>query len=380
MPKSEVVTPATIHLTFEAAGVVGLREVPGQTLQPGQAFVESDEMLISNGTEVHDLYNGETYPKLTVGYALAGRLTQINSRSTRWQEGDRVAINYGHATGHVVTLAERNRMTKIPDWMNNRQAALVPQIMPISEAGVIHLADKLNRSRDVRDIHGCLKDREVAVIGGGLVGLLTGAVAKHVAEAGRVVLIDDVPDRLKGAEKLGMETINHSELKDRDPAAAVKRLFSREKTYYGFNAGNGADGTFNTANSGYALDAAYRMLHDGGVNVDMAYHEGEVRGLYKGGKFHTEGLTDQSGYVNKLPFWQRALWPKSRLASEGVEILHDIGDTVEEVLITHEGTFVEAQTIYERIKNREPGRIITALTPGDLSSAPILRGGVLLAG
>lgn len=366
--KNELVTPATIHIGFENPGEVGFREVSSKPLNQGEGFVETNLTLISPGTETHDLFHGDKYPKRTVGYAQSGVLTQLNSRSKLWHEGDRVATNYGHATGHTVDLSEKNRSIKLPDWLNDEQGALVPQLFPIAVAGVIHLADQLNNSKVVKEIPGSLKDKEVVLIGGGPIGLLTGAVAK-VAEAGRVILIDNNPDRLVRAEKLGIETINYSEVEGQNPVPVVKEMLSNEKILYGFNLGSGADGVINTANSGYAVNGGYEMLHDSGVFVEMAYHIGELRGVHKGGRFHTGGVTEQSGYVNKLRPHQRQRWSKHNMAKAGIDILYEMGDTIQNVLITHEGTFTQAQTIYERIQSRsESDRVITLLRPGDLAA------------
>lgn len=97
-------------------------------------------------------------------------------------------------------------LVKLPDEINDDQAILMSDIFPTGYFGA-----------DLADIK---PGHTVAVFGCGPVGQFAIASAK-LMDAGRVIAIDNVPDRLDMARRQGAEVINFDE---EDPIQAIKDL------------------------------------------------------------------------------------------------------------------------------------------------------------
>lgn len=136
---------------------------------------------------------------LPLGYSHVGVVEAVGARCSEFAVGDRVVSNGPHAE---VVAVGRNLCARIPDGVSDEDAAFTV-IASIGLQG-IRLADpKLGES--------------VAVIGAGLIGLLTIQMLR--ANGCRVLAVDTNAERLKIAERYGADTCNPAA--GGDPVAAA---------------------------------------------------------------------------------------------------------------------------------------------------------------
>jgi polar amino acid transport system substrate-binding protein len=231
-------------LTDRKSGEVSTYEVPAPVLRPGGLLVRTHFSAISAGTERATLelssksllakakarpdlvkqvidyarQNGvkaayqKVHAKLdtltTLGYSCAGEVISVGDGVEEFRPGDRVACAGGTYANHAeVNFVPRNLAVHIPSQVSTEAASL-------TTIGAIALQGL--RQAEIRI------GETVAVIGAGLVGVLTIQIAR--AAGCRVVAIDLSPERAARAEAFGA----HLSLAASDPALLSKiRGFSR---------------------------------------------------------------------------------------------------------------------------------------------------------
>jgi polar amino acid transport system substrate-binding protein len=231
-------------LTDRKSGEVSTYEVPAPVLRPGGLLVRTHFSAISAGTERATLelssksllakakarpdlvkqvidyarQNGvkaayqKVHAKLdtltTLGYSCAGEVISVGEGAEEFRPGDRVACAGGTYANHAeVNFVPRNLAVHIPPQVSTEAASL-------TTIGAIALQGL--RQAEIRI------GETVAVIGAGLVGVLTIQIAR--AAGCRVVAIDLSPERVARAEAFGA----HLSLAASDPALLSKiRGFSR---------------------------------------------------------------------------------------------------------------------------------------------------------
>ncbi len=254
-------------------GEVCTHEVPAPEIQPGGILVRTAFSAISSGTEKvtveagqksllgkavarpdlvrqvlqHAQSNGirAAYQKVQarldtltpLGYSCAGYVLEAGSQVSEFQPGDRVACaGAGYANHAEVNFIPRNLAVRVPENVS-LQAAALTTIGAIAMQGV--------RQADVRF------GETVAVIGAGLVGILTIQILR--AAGCRVIAIDLSGDRAALATTLGA----HLGLSTSDPALeSTVASFSRY----------GVDAALITAatKSADPLELAAKLLRDRG--------------------------------------------------------------------------------------------------------------------
>jgi predicted dehydrogenase/threonine dehydrogenase-like Zn-dependent dehydrogenase len=236
-------------LTDRKSGEVSTYEVPAPELRPGGLLVRTHFSAISAGTERATLelssksllakakarpdlvkqvidyarQNGvkaayqKVHAKLdtltTLGYSCAGEVISVGDGVEEFRPGDRVACAGGTYANHAeVNFVPRNLAVHIPAQVSTAAASL-------TTIGAIALQGL--RQAEIRI------GETVAVIGAGLVGVLTIQIAR--AAGCRVVAIDLSPGRVARAVAFGA----HLSLAANDPTLVSKiRDFSR----YGIDA------------------------------------------------------------------------------------------------------------------------------------------------
>lgn len=231
-------------LTDRKSGEVSTYEVPAPVLRPGGLLVRTHFSAISAGTERATLelssksllakakarpdlvkqvieyarQNGvkaayqKVHAKLdtltTLGYSCAGEVISVGDGAEEFRPGDRVACAGGTYANHAeINFVPRNLAVHIPPQVSTEAASL-------TTIGAIALQGL--RQAEIRI------GETVAVIGAGLVGVLTIQIAR--AAGCRVVAIDLFPERVARAEAFGA----HLSLAASDPALLSKiRGFSR---------------------------------------------------------------------------------------------------------------------------------------------------------
>ncbi|HZG89986.1 MAG TPA: zinc-binding dehydrogenase, partial [Pseudonocardia sp.] len=164
----------------------------------------------------------------------------------------------------------------------------------------------------------------VAVVGGGVVGLLTGLLARrHGAE--EVVLLDPTPQRRAAAEGLGLAVLDPN---GADPAVLLK---SRWRHAPG---DRGADVVFQCRGRTAALALALRLLRPQGTVIDLAFYSDDGSALRLGAEFHHNGLGVRCAQIGRVPRGTAHLWDRERLSAETVALLRAHGSAVREHVVT----------------------------------------------
>src|SRR3989475_11101173 len=231
-------------LTDRKSGEVSTYDVPAPELRPGGLLVRTQYSAISAGTERATLelssksllakakarpdlvkqvieyarQNGvkaayeKVHAKLdtltTLGYSCAGEVISVADGVHEFRAGDRVACGGGTYANHAeINFVPRNLAVRIPSQVSSAAASLTT-IGAIAMQGVRQAEVGIGET--------------VAVIGAGLVGVLTSQILR--AAGCRVVAIDLSPQRVKRAAEFGA----HLTVAANDPTlASCIKEFSR---------------------------------------------------------------------------------------------------------------------------------------------------------
>ena len=255
------------------SGDISCYEVPAPEVQPGGILVRTAFSAISAGTEKEKVEAGKksllgkamsrpdlvkqvidyartsgvraAYQKVqarldtlsTMGYSCAGLVLEVGNGVAEFKPGDRVACAGGGYANHCeINFVPRNLAVRVPDNVPLDAAALTT-IGAIAMQGV----------RQANVTFG----ETVAVIGAGLVGVLTMQIARSAGC--RVIAIDLSPERAARAAELGA----HIGLESTDPnLASTIAAYSRY----------GVDAALITAatSSAEPLELAAKLMRDRG--------------------------------------------------------------------------------------------------------------------
>ena len=213
---------------------------------------------------------GTGYPVERLGYMEVAEVTEVPD-ALGFAVGDLVAMTYGHRTGYRADPL-RDRIVPVPPDLDPLLGIYVAHMGPICANGLLHAAVEEVGS-DVRALGDGVRGRRVAVVGGGVVGLLTGLFARHHG-ADEVVLLDPTPLRRAAAEGLGLAALDP----DRGDAAVVAL-----KTRWRRGPGDrGADVVFQCRGRTAALALALRLLRPQGTVIDLAFYTDDGAALQLG--------------------------------------------------------------------------------------------------
>ena len=124
------------------------------------------------------------YPVTTFGYMQVGRVTQ--SATDTVSTGDLVAMTYGHRSRYRAD-ALADRFVCLPTDLEPVLGIYAAHMGPICANGLLHAAADL-QGTDVRSLADGVRGRRVAVMGAGIVGLMTGLLAEHHGAASVVAV------------------------------------------------------------------------------------------------------------------------------------------------------------------------------------------------
>jgi threonine dehydrogenase-like Zn-dependent dehydrogenase len=209
--------------------------------------------------------------------------------------------------------------------------APVPQDVPARRATLAaNMETALNALWDA----GAGPADRIAVIGGGVVGLLVGYLAARLPGA-QVVLCDVDPARAAIAAGLG---IGFSE-----PGALP----------------GDADVVFHASASGEGLAEAIGCAGTEACVIEMSWYGDKVIPVALGGAFHSRRLRIIASQVGMVSPSRRPRWPYARRMAAALDLLHDtrldalVGETIE---------FADA-----------PRDLPGVLAPGAVGLAPVIR-------
>lgn len=193
--------------------------------------------------------------------------------------------------------APAGMLVPVPDEVSTERAALAPQ-----------METALNAAWDA----GLQPGERVAVVGGGVIGLLTAYLAARTCE---VVLIDVNPARRAVAEALGLA----------------------------FALPGGADGdrrtVFHASATSAGLNLALSLCAFEGQVVELSWFGDKPVSLELGGAFHSQRLTLKASQVGSVAPSHRQGWSHTRRLAEALALC---ADPRLDVLVAAETPFAEA--------------------------------------
>lgn len=301
------------ELWFTAPGSVELREAPRcASLGAGQVRARALASGLSQGTELL-LFKGEgptpfdpsldapgaaTYPR-RYGYAWVGEVTE--SMSTSLAVGAHVFGLLPHGDEHVVAA---ERLRELPKEQPPTRAVLAA-----------NLETALNV---VWDAAIALGD-EVAVLGGGIVGLLSGFLA--TLGGARARLLEPSSRRREVAVALGLEV----------QLQPTTRL---------------ADVVIEATGDPKSLDRAIELARDEATIVVASFYGSRVAPVALGAEFHRRRLTLRASQVSRLPPSRSVGWSYDRRFELVTRLLQD---SRLEALLDPPVPFGEAPAVYARL-------------------------------
>nr|WTA70533.1 zinc-binding alcohol dehydrogenase [Micromonospora sp. NBC_00855] len=356
-------------LVVTGPGRVDLVEQDAAPLRPGTFRVETLFSGVSAGTELSYVKGtnpylnvtwnadlglfqpGEAstpYPVTRLGYMQVGRV--VESDTPAIAVGTVGAMTYGHRTGWLADpVAER--FVALPDDLDPLLGVYVAHMGPICANGLLHAAADLHGT-DVRALGDGVRGRRVAVVGAGVVALLTALFARRNGAAS-VVVLDPTPQRRQVAEALGLETLDPEA---DDPAVVLK-------TRWAHTAGDrGADVVFQCRGQAWALHLALRLLRPQGTVIDLAFYQGGADAVRLGEEFHHNGLSLRCAQIGRVPRGLAPTWDRERLSAETVDLLRTYGDTIRKHLVSAVVPFDEAPTLLTDLADRRRQELQVVLT------------------
>jgi threonine dehydrogenase-like Zn-dependent dehydrogenase len=275
------------------------------------------------------------YPVRGIGYMQVGRVVETRTRAVR--EGALVAMAYGHRTGYVADPMA-DRFVELPGDLDPMLGVYVAHMGPICANGLLHAAADLHGPA-VMELGDGVRGRRVAVVGAGVVGLVTASFA-IACGAAEVVVVDETPARLGIAAALGADILNSDNAGDggdgEDPAVELKRRWR-----HGPN-DRGADVVFQCRGRTRALALALRLLRPQGTVVDLAFYTDGADQVRLGEEFHHNGLTLRCAQIGRVPRGLAHAWDRERLSHETIALLRRRGDRLRQHVITDVARFAEA--------------------------------------
>ncbi len=311
------------------------------------------------------------FPVRFIGYMEVGRVAE--SRTAATEPGEIVAMTYGHKTGHTAD-ARHDFWMPLPPEIEPILGIYVAQMGPICANGLLHAAADLGgptlgdraadggRSDpgDAAFLGDGVRGRQVLVVGGGVVGLLTGLFALHHGAAS-VALADRTPQRLAAAARLGLIPL--------DEQAGETWRWCKERWRHGPK-DRGADVVFQCRGQAAGLQTALRSLRPQGTVIDMAFYQDGAADVRLGEEFHHNGLTIRCAQIGRVPRGLAHAWDRRRLAAETVALLQARGRLVREHLITDVVPFDKGPQLVADLAARKRHTIQAVFQVGDVDALP----------
>ncbi len=333
-------------LYFTAPHKVEVREEPLPNIPAGLLLVQSICSAISPGTEML-LYRGQmpagmaadatiealsgelSYP-LKYGYAAVGRVVKLGEGvPTGWKNRLIFAFN-PHERFFV---AHPNHVLPLPEGMDPETAVFLPNM----ETAVSFMMDGQP-----------MIGEQVAVLGQGIVGLLTTALLARFPLS-RLITIDEYPMRRDWSRRLGAQATFAPDAEALLPAIQADSPFA------------GADLTLELSGNPRALNLAIDITgYNGRILVGSWYGQKQAP-LALGGKFHRSHMRLISSQVSHIaPQWS-GRWTNARRLQVAWRMLAEVQPAR---LITHRFPFAQAPEAYALL-DREPASAIQILLMHD---------------
>lgn len=334
-------------LYFLAPGKVELREEALPKPTADQLLIETICSAVSAGTEMlvyrgqlgRDLAIDETitalegnfdYP-LKYGYAAVGRVLDVGPGVAQaWLK--RLVFSFNPHETHFV--AHINDVIPVPPEIEPEAAVFLPNM----ETAVSFLMDG-------RPLIG----EQVAVLGQGVVGLLTTTLLAQLPLAG-LVTVDHYPLRREWSSRLGATSLDPAQPDALDEA---RRLLQGDRAYMG------ADLVYELSGNPQALDQAIALAGFNGRIVVGSWYGNKQATLNLGGRFHRSHMRLISSQVSHLaPQWS-GRWSKPRRLEVAWKM---IGRHHPQRLITHRFPLAQVAEAYRLLDQQAAEALQVVLT------------------
>ena len=314
-------------LWYVAPGKAELRTQPVAAPTPGEAQVRTLFSGISRGTE-----------RLVLG----GHVGQSEWQRMRapLQEGQfPFPVKYGYCAVGIVSAGPDALHGKTvfclhphQDWFNvaAERLTVVPATVPARRAT---LAANMETALNALWDSGAGPGDRIAVVGGGIIGLLVAHVAGRLPGAD-VTLVDVEPQRAELARHLGIGFATPDE------------------------ATGEADIVFHTSASAPGLGTAISLAGEEATVVELSWYGAQKVSVDLGGSFHSRRLKLVSSQVGKVSPSRRPRWDYARRLRAALRLLEDARL---DALVAAAIPFAEAAT-----------RVPLCLTPGASGLAPVI--------
>lgn len=305
------------------------RGAPPREVGAGEIRARALASGISQGTELL-LYRGEgpaqfdpsidapgaaTYPR-RYGYAWVGEV--VDSGSTTTLPGTHVFALAPHGDDHVLVAAETSVVPGTIPAMRAVLAAALETAITVVWDGEIGLGD------------------DVRVIGGGVIGLLSGWLARR-AGAARVTLVEPSVRRRSAARALGIDHVI-------DPHDADARNAT----------GAGSDVVIEASGDPTTLASAIDHTAREGRIVIASFYGERTSPVPLGDAFHRRRLSLRASQVSTIPQARGARWDRARRFALVLRLLEE---PTLDALIDPPVSVDDAAAVYARLA-AEPGNAL----------------------
>jgi 2-desacetyl-2-hydroxyethyl bacteriochlorophyllide A dehydrogenase len=338
-------------LWFTAPRQVEIRSAALEPPGPGEVLVRSRVSAISAGTELliyrglapADLPVDDTLPALSgmlvlplrYGYAAVGRVVGLGDGVPPALEGSRVMAFQPHADAFTARVEE---IVPLPESVTEEEAAFLPNL----ETAVNLVLDGAPRIGE-----------QVAVLGQGIVGLLTTALLARMPLAS-LVTADAYPRRRRAALAWGAHACLDPAV--HDFASELALHLQAERPY------PGADLTYELSGDPAALDLAIGITGRNGRIVIGSWYGTKRASTDFGGRFHRSRLRMISSQVSSLAPELTGAWSKPRRLGVALSLLPTL--PVRD-LVTHRFPFERAAEAYRTLDENPADALQVLLTYGN---------------
>jgi NADPH:quinone reductase-like Zn-dependent oxidoreductase len=282
--------------------------------------------------------SGPAYPVTKLGYMEVGEVDA--SRTPAVRAGDLVAMTYGHRSRYRADPL-LDRFVVLPGDLDPLLGIYVAHMGPICANGLLHAAADWHGA-DVRSLGDGVRGRRVAIIGAGVVGLLTALFVRHHG-ADSVVVVEPSAERRASATALGLDAPDPTTT---DPAIVLK-------TRWRHGPGDrGADVVFQCRGRSDSLALALRLLRPQGTVVDLAFYQGGSDALRLGEEFHHNGLALRCAQIGRVPRGSAHAWDRERLSADTITLLRAEGADIRRHLISDLVPQSDAPALFDDLVHR----------------------------
>jgi 2-desacetyl-2-hydroxyethyl bacteriochlorophyllide A dehydrogenase len=292
-------------LWFIGPGAIEIREsaIPGP--DEDRVLVQTHASAISAGTELLVYRNqfpagmqaDESLPALQralgypmlYGYACVGRVTECGGRIPPGWAGRRVFAFHPHESHFLARPAD---LFPVPDSLSDEEALFLP-----------NLETAVNFLMDGQPLLG----EDVAVLGQGIVGILTTALLS-LFPLGRLITFDLYPQRRKMSLEAGAQSC-FNPLDDKSQNERLLRDF---------------DLVYELSGNPAALDRAIAMTGYGGRVIIGSWYGTKRASLDLGGAFHRSRIRLISSQVSTIAAELRGRWSVGRRLAVAADLLSRI--------------------------------------------------------